>query len=53
MKQHRKNSNLHRWLLSIPKDLWEWFRAFAKKQGKSQSLLISEILQELRQKHEK
>jgi len=45
MRQHRKNSHLYKWYVSIPKELHEWFRDTAKAEGKSQGLLLTEILE--------
>ncbi len=43
--------NLHRWFIQIPVELWLWIRDFAKKEAKSQSLLITEILGEFKKRH--
>jgi len=48
MKQHKKKSDLYKWYVSVPKDLYEWFRDTAKAEGKSQGLYLTEILEILR-----
>lgn len=52
MKQHAKGSNLHKWYINIATDIWKWFRDFAKSKGKSQGLLITEILRDLKKRQD-
>jgi len=52
MKQHKKNLDLHRLNIHIPKELHEWLKKKAKEQNKTQGLYLTGILEQIRKLQE-